>query len=395
MIPRLLLSHAYFQKMCWNMTSASREIGRIIQAFGEHFYHARSMNVLQMGPYPPPHGGVQTNLIAIRKYLLDRGIGCPVINLTRFRQDPRDNVYYPKTALGVIRLLLQLNYDLIHLHVGGNLSLRHVGAMLLSSSIPGKKTVFTFHSGGYPSSEAGQRAKPRSLRGVALRRMDGIIAVNQELVDMFQRFGVPAERIRLIPPHAVETGASANGLPEPIAAFYREHHPMLVTVSGLEPEYDLPLQIEAVGKLRLAFPRIGLAIIGGGSQEAAIRRLIDGKPYREDLLLCGDVAHETTLAGIRAGTLFLRTTWYDGDSISVREALHLGTPVVASDNGMRPTGVHLVPKSDLEALCGTVETILRQPEPPRPVMDSGKENLDAVLRFYTDLAGEKRGTDPR
>ncbi|HEV3333105.1 MAG TPA: glycosyltransferase family 4 protein [Bryobacteraceae bacterium] len=347
------------------------------------------MNVLQMGPYPPPHGGVQTNLVAIRKYLLERGIGCPVINLTRFRRQERDDIYYPQTAFGVARLLVQLNYDLIHLHVGGDLSPRHAGVMLLGSSIPRKRIVFTFHSGGYPSSEAGRRAQPASLRGVALRRMDGIIAVNQELVEMFQRFGVAQKRIRLIPPHAVETTGHA-ALPDSIAAFYKEHDPMLVTVSGLEREYDLPLQIEALGKLRLSFPRIGLAIIGGGSQEAAIRRLIDAKPYRGDLLLSGDLDHEIALEGIRAGTLFLRTTWYDGDSISVREALHLGTPVVTTDNGMRPTGVHLVPKSDLDALCRTVETVLRRPVSPRAVGAAGTENLDAVFRFYTDLLGEKQ-----
>jgi glycosyltransferase involved in cell wall biosynthesis len=332
--------------------------------------------------------------------LLDRGIGCPVINLTRFRREERDNVYYPKTAWGVMRLLQQLNYDLIHLHVGGNLSLRHTGVMFLCSSIPGKKTVFTFHSGGYPYSEAGRRARPVSLRGIALRRMDGIIAVNQELVGLFERFGVASKRIRLIPPHAVDTGESAAGLPEPIAKFFREHDPMLVTVSGLEPEYDLPLQIQAVGKLRLTFPRIGLAIIGGGSQEAAIRQMIDGKSYRDSLLLCGDIAHGTSLEAIRAATLFLRTTWYDGDSISVREAMHLGTPVVASDNGMRPAGVHLVPKSNLEVLCRSVENLLRQPAPHRPMAGagnaaSGNENLEAVFRFYKDLAGEKRGSGPR
>src|ERR1700751_5256214 len=99
-----------------------------------------------------------------------------------------------------------------------------------------------------------------------------------------------------------------GGLPEPMAAFYRQHDPMLVTISGLEPEYDLPLQIEALGRLRGRFPRMGLAIIGGGSQEADIRRLIDGKPYRDDLLLCGDLQHQLALEGIRAGTLFLRTT---------------------------------------------------------------------------------------
>jgi glycosyltransferase involved in cell wall biosynthesis len=156
----------------------------------------------------------------------------------------------------------------------------------------------------------------------------------------------------------------------------------------------LPLQIEALGRLRGRFPRMGLAIIGGGSQEADIRRLIDGKPYRDDLLLCGDLQHQLALEGIRAGTLFLRTTWYDGDSISVREALHLGTPVIASDNGMRPSGVHLVPKSDLEALCRTVENVLRCPPAPSSVA-SGAENLAAVLQFYTDLMSEKLAMGPR
>ena len=45
-------------------------------------------------------------------------------------------------------------------------------------------------------------------------------------------------------------------------------------------------------------------------------------------------------------TILLRTTLYDGDAVSVREALWIGTPVIASDNGMRPEGVRLVPKED-------------------------------------------------
>ncbi len=343
------------------------------------------MKVLQMGPYPPPHGGVQTNLVAIRQYLLDRGIPCPVINLTRFRQEERDGVYYPKNAWGVLNLLLRLEYDLIHLHVGGDLSLRHTGVMLLCSLIPGKKTIFTFHSGGYPSSEAGQRAQARSLRGLALRRLDGLIAVNAELVDLFRRFGVPSGRIRLILPYAVDSPDDSGGLPEKLECFYRAHDPTLVTVSGLEPEYDLPLQIEAVGRLRLRFPRMGLAILGSGSLEAQIRNLIASKPYREHILLCGDVPHEATLRAIRESPLFLRTTLYDGDSISVREALHLGTPVIASDNGMRPEGVRLVPKSDVDALCRAIEGVLTEFSGNPAPAASGKENLEAVLRFYEEV----------
>ena len=366
------------------------------------------MNVLLLGPYPPPRGGVQTNLVAIRKHLLARGARCPVINLTRFRRENHNDIYYPRTSLGVIGLLLRLNYDLIHLHAGGDLSPRHVMLMLLSSLLPGKRVIFTFHSGGYPSSEAGRGARPFSWRGFALRRLDGIIAVNQELVDLFQRFGVKRERIRLIAPYT-PAAAIDTALPEPMASFYRAHDPVLVTISGLEPEYDLPLQIEALGKLRARFPNIGLAIVGSGSIEHEIRSLIASQPHRDHILLCGDVPHELALQAIRSASVFLRTTWYDGDSISVREALDLRTPVIATDNGMRPAGVRLIPKSDASALASAIESAIREPradahtpasssanadaliplataanaDAPTPLASAA--NLEAVLRFYTEV----------
>lgn len=343
------------------------------------------MIVLQMGPYPPPHGGVQTNLVALRRYLLKQGIASPVINLTRYRREERDGIYYPKTVLDVIKLLLTLRYDVIHLHAGGDFSPRHVGLLLLCSLLPGKKTVFTFHSGGYPSSEPGKRAKPRSLRGFVLRRLDGIIAVNQELLDLFRRFGVAPERIRLISPYAVERPSADTPLSQAVEAFYAAHDPLLATVSGLEPEYDLPLQIEAVGRLREQFPRLGLTIIGGGSLEHQIRERIDSLPYREHLLLSGDLPHEVTLRAIERSDLFLRTTWYDGDSISVREALHLGIPVIATDNGMRPPGVHLILKSDAGALCRAVEGCLNGAPRADAPAEGGTENLEAVLRLYREL----------
>jgi glycosyltransferase involved in cell wall biosynthesis len=343
------------------------------------------MTVLQMGPYPPPHGGVQTNLAALRKYLLKQGIACPVINLTRYRQEDRDGIYYPKTSLDVIKLLLVLRYDVIHLHAGGDFSSRHVGLLLLCSLLPGKRTVFTFHSGGYPSSEGGKRAKPRSVRGFVLRRLDGIIAVNEELLDLFRRFGVAPERIRLISPYAGERPAAATPLPNAMEEFYAGHDPVLVTVSGLEPEYDLPLQIEAVGRLRERFPRLGLAIVGGGSLEREIRERIDSLPYREHLLLSGDLPHEITLRAIESSDCFVRTTWYDGDSISVREALHLGIPVIATDNGMRPPGVYLIPKSDAGAFCRAVEACVDGAVKANAPAESGTENLEAVLRLYREL----------
>jgi glycogen synthase len=353
------------------------------------------MRVLQLGPYPPPHGGVQTNLVAIRQFLLERGIPCAVINLTRHRRPEADEVYYPKSAVELARLLLlRLRYDIIHLHIGGHLSTRLLGLCLLSSLMPRSRAVLTFHSGGYPSSEAGRTARRWTLRGLVFRRLDRIIGVNAEIIEMFRKFGVSPSRLQLILPHALAAEPPDVPLPEQLRSFFESHQPLLVTVGLLEPEYDLPIQIEALGQIRERFPGAGLVIIGSGSLEEDLQKRIKEKPYAEHILLCGDVEHAATLRTIAESELFLRTTLYDGDSISVREALQLGAPVIATENGMRPAGVDLIPPSDLAALCQAIERRLTQnsrdssPRQQQREQAGGEDNLQAVLSLYQELVKE-------
>jgi glycosyltransferase involved in cell wall biosynthesis len=343
------------------------------------------MRVLQMGAYPPPYGGVQTNIVAIRRYLLERGIPCTVLNLTRHRQSRAEHLYHPESALQVLRLLMGLRYDIIHLHHGGDLALRQLALYLLCSVLPGKRTVLTFHSGGYPSSKAGRTAHSSTLRGFIFRRIDRIIVVNDEMVSMFRRFGVPSARLRLIPPYAIRRPAADWRLSDPLRSFFEMHRPRLLTVGLLEPEYDLPLQIEVLGLIRQRHPQAGLVIIGSGSLDETLRALVQTKPYAQDILVCGDMPHPETLCAIRDCDVFLRTTRYDGDAVSVREALHLGVPVIATDNGMRPAGVLRIPVADLAALETAIEQCLNSDVTRQPWGGSGEENLQAVLELYQEV----------
>ncbi len=344
------------------------------------------MNVLQLGPYPPPHGGVQSNLVAIRTFLRRQGIRCSVINITRHRRRDGGDVYYPKTAAGLVRLLLQLDYDIIHLHVGGMLTRRLLGLGLICTLLPGSKSVMTFHSGGYPSTPEGASIGPNSLAGFVLRRFQGVIGVNPEIIGFLKRLGVSPTRARLIYPHSFLAEDSASSvLPEPLASFLKTHSPVLISVGLLEPEYDLPLQISALGHVRQEFPEAGLVLIGSGSLEQELRNKIDAQPYAQHILLCGDVPHAATMQATARANVMLRTTLYDGDAVSVREALHVGTPVIASDNGMRPAGVHLIPKSDLTALLHAIEETLTHPASRQDSSRNDDSNLKAVLDFYVEL----------
>ena len=346
------------------------------------------MRVLQLGPYPPPHGGVQSNLVGIRNYLRKKNVPCSVINITRHRKPNADEVYYPKNAWELIRLLGQLEYDILHLHLGGMLSNRLLALSAVCCATK-SKTVLTFHSGGYPSSPEGQTAEPFSLRGLVLRRFDRLIGVNPEIIQFFRRLGIPDSRMRLIFPHAFSTQDESIELPDAMDRFFRDHSPVFISVGLLEPEYDLQLQIEVIGKVRETLTRAGLMLIGSGSLEQELRARITSKPYAEHMLLCGDLAHDVTMKCVRQATAMLRTTLYDGDAVSVREALHLGTPVIASDNGMRPAGVKLIPKQDLEALRAATLELAASAQAVRSAPAPDEANLEAVFNVYQELVGER------
>ncbi|HXH05502.1 MAG TPA: glycosyltransferase family 4 protein [Vicinamibacterales bacterium] len=347
------------------------------------------MRVVQLGAYPPPHGGVQTHVAALHAYLRRRGIASSVISLIRSTRRDGEGVFYPTTAAGVLRLLCRVPADILHLHVGGRLGPRLLGLAAVCSLLPRRAVVLTLHSGGYPTFEAGRRAHPRTLRGAVLRRLDAVIAVNGEIADVFRRLGIAERRIRVIAPYAPVAPPADAALPPALERFFAAHAPVLTTVGGLEPEYDIEVQLRAFAALRAQRPQAGLLVVGGGSLEADLRRQIAAMRGNGDILLCGDLAHAVTLQVIARSGVLLRTTRYDGDSIAIREALQLGVRVVATDNGMRPEGVVLVPAADPDALRAAIERALAAPPPaPRPVAADGGP-LGEVLALYESLRSRR------
>jgi glycosyltransferase involved in cell wall biosynthesis len=346
------------------------------------------MRVLQLGPYPPPHGGVQTNLVAIDAALLEGGHTSAVANITRHRRTGPEHVFYPQNSFELARYLVRRRFDIVHLHIGGHLSTRLLLLCLLCTVLPGVKTVLTFHSGGYASSPEGRSAGPRTLRAFVLRRLDAVIAVNTEVVRLFERLGVRRDRIRLIAPHAVDASRlnelrKQAILPPPFDAFFARHSPVLLTVGLLEPEYDLPLQLELLPRLRAAWSEAGLVIVGSGSLHADLADRINSSVVADHVVLAGDVPHDVTLHLIARADAFLRTTLFDGDSVAVREALCAGTPVVASNNGMRPNGVLLFSVGDLTGLEQAVGSALRAGKAPVAAADAG--GAEPVLELYAEL----------
>ena len=345
------------------------------------------MRILQIGPFPPPHGGVQTHLKAIHDRLPSRGHVGIVIAITRGSViDGVPRAYKPRTAFSLFWLLLTLKYDLVHLHIGGELTTRLAILMLVCGLLPYRKSVVTFHSGGYAANQ-GSTATRNSLRGFAFRSVDHVIAVNRQMVDMFLRFGVEKRRLSLIPPFVARRPSPEITLNGRVGAFIEQRDPVLLTVGLLEKEYALDVQIDALEKVLETHPNAGLLVAGSGSLSREVNDLVEAKPFKERILLAGDLDHDLTLRAMELADVLLRPTYYDGDAVSIREGLYLGTPVIATDNGMRPPGVNLIPlPPDPARLAEKVIEVLSNHDSgaalPAP---DGSENVEAVLNVYDRL----------
>jgi glycosyltransferase involved in cell wall biosynthesis len=345
-------------------------------------------SVIQLGVYPPPHGGVQTNVVAIHERLQDRGVRSHVISLSRHRHAGIPNVFFPSTALEVARLLLTLPAKIIHFHVGGDITNRLVALAALINSLPGRRSVLTLHSGGYPTSAQARDTRRVKLIHAVFRRFDALVGVNPEVKAFLASSGIAPGKVHQLEPFPHLTRIKPGSASDPrLDSFCDLQKPLLATVGLLEPEYDLPLQFAILRQLRTRYPEVGLVIAGSGSLHDELGRQIAVEPHNERILLAGDVPHPITIELIRRADVLLRTTLYDGDAISVREALQLGTPVVATDNGMRPANVFLAPIGDANAVAMQVMSVLEAPRtdaeaPPKLEQHDG---IDDTLALYESL----------
>jgi len=348
------------------------------------------VKVIQLGPVPPPHGGVAQHVAALRAGVLAHGNACLVVSITRASdaRPPEHGVYRPRNSLHLLRMLRALRGDILHVHVGGNITPRVLGLILVCTLMPGCRTVMTLHSGGYPTTPAGRRGGPLSLRAFIFRRLHGIIGVNAQIVAMFARLGVPEARLHMIPPYLGSPVPRSMSVSAGVESFLRAHEPKFISVGQLEPEYGLELQIEGLKLMQEKYPRAGLLLLGSGSAEAYLRSRAAECLCSHRVLFCGDVSHEEALALMGRCDLMLRTTRYDGDAISIREVLELGLPVVATDNGMRPTGVELMHAANAEGLRAAVHRALARGRLQPAERSESRANLNAHLDLYRSLVPE-------
>ena len=304
------------------------------------------MKILLVGPQPPPHGGISVHVSGIYRQLIASGVPCAFLDTSQIRSRLRFAITLATYLAGGWTL---------HLHTNGHNRNSWLLALLCGLVAQGMDgSVLTVHSGMMPNYVRTGPLWRRKLASFVCRLYSRVLCVGPELRDAARWLGTPAERVE-IAPACLAAGDPDVALEPRVAKWIEQHHPVLSTAMFFRPEYGFDLLLEGVSQLRRRHPALGCVIMGGGEQyDQAVKRVLDAG-LENDVLLLGDVDHDTCLALISRSQLFIRPTLEDGDSISVREALALGVPVVASRVGSRPPGTILFDPGDVSDMLAKIE----------------------------------------
>jgi glycogen(starch) synthase len=278
--------------------------------------------------------------------LIAAGVRCRVLNTGRDR-----------LGMGFGFALLRHAWQgwTLHLHTNGhNLKswLVALGCGLAGRSSGG--CILTLHSGMAPAYLNAARSWRRRLAAFVCSLYTRVICVSDGIRSGLLSLGLPPNRIEIVPA-CLKTNSPEVSLDPSLLAWIRRRHPLLSTTLFFRPEYGFDLLATAVARLRLRYPSVGWVVMGSGEQREEAERRLQEAGLEENVLLLGDVNHDVCLALMSASDVFVRPTLEDGDSISVREALSLGVPVVASRVGTRPAGAILFQPGDVGEMLSKIE----------------------------------------
>jgi glycosyltransferase involved in cell wall biosynthesis len=318
------------------------------------------MKLLLVGPYPPPHGGVSVHIAETKRRANSLGIPCRVLNTDRNAEWSPNYIRVRRPGGFVLSLVRHsLRGWTIHVHTNGhNLKSWLVALAGGLAGRVGAGGALTLHSGKMPDYVGAKRAR-RWLARLTCRTFKEITCVSSRLRESVESLGVPSPRIKVSPAFGGVTELSNQWVLSPnFEKWFARHNPVFSATASNRPEYGIELLIEAISRLLKAHKDAGCLLIGVGEEAKSIRSLIEQRNLSRSVLMLGDVPHEECLHVISRSVALVRPTFADGDSISVREALALGVPVIASDAAERPEGTVLFETGNLDDLMKKIECVL-------------------------------------
>jgi glycosyltransferase involved in cell wall biosynthesis len=374
-----------------------------------------------LGSYPPPYGGVGMHVLRLMPMLEARGVRCRVYNATSDVGDGERVVpVFRRRRRWLASYLFTAREEAVYL-MSDRLAAWAVAGLL--TRWRGKRTLIRLRNAAVPDwiISGGWRMR---LARYSLRRVSGVVCVSRRLMEAAKSLGVSEDRLHFspgfLPPSTSEL--ERRGVNREAWKFVDAHEPVIAANGKVDRYagqdlYGLDMLVELASRLRKDFTRLGIVVCFWDHRpedEAPLQRLI----ARAREAGVGDAILFNTQSGpfvpvLARSDVFVRPTNTDGDANSIREALYLGVPCVASDAVERPVGARLFRNRDVGDFESKVRAALVGPRQghgagpeigeapvppvlavganrPRGLSEEDRARIEGYLELLAGLAGEAK-----
>lgn len=338
-----------------------------------HIGDTAPARILEVTSYPPPRAGWGIRVEFLKKRLEREGHECVVLNIGTSRAIPSPEYETVLGGMDFVRKVWRFSRRgfVVHAHANGDSPTGLMLAMVaqLLNLLAGQRCYLTFHAGVI------QRHFPKHRNRLMIplfwllflipRR---IICNSEPVRQCIASYGVRLDKIVAIPAFSREyLEFTRVPLPGQVEAFLAKTPLVVFTYLRMRPLFYPVTLIDGMADVLAARPDVGLVICGGlGHADPgvwpAVQAAIARHGIADRICFVEDLDHDAFLTMLERSALYLRTPITDGVASSVLEALALGVPVVACENGTRPASVVTYPAEDAAALGRAVLDVLDRRE---------------------------------
>lgn len=333
----------------------------------------RPARILEVTSYPPPRAGWGIRVEFLKKALERAGHECVVLNIGTSRNIPSTEY---ETVLGMgdfVRKVWRYSRRgfLVHAHANGDALKGTVLALTseLINLLCGRRCVLTFHAGVIQRYFPPHRARwTVPLYWLLFRIPRRIICNSEPVKEKIQEYGVPAEKIVAIPAFSKQYLEFAPAvLPDEATPFFSRYPHVIFTYARMRPLFYPLVLVDGIAEVARRRSDVGLLLCGvSGHRDPgvweSVQERIEHHGISDRVCVIPDLDHDAFLTALSRSALYLRTPITDGVASSVLEAMALGVPVVACDNGTRPAGVVTYPVEDHLQMADRIEHVITNRE---------------------------------
>ena len=171
---------------------------------------------------------------------------------------------------------------------------------------------------------------------LSLRRADKIITVSEFTKNEVEKYyKITPEKV-FTAYNAVEDNFLADITQEKLDSVRKKYNlpeKFILYLGTMQPRKNLPILIEAFGKIRQEMPDIKLVLAGGKGHnyDKEIDLTIISNSLESEVIFPGFIDEEDKPAVYKLATVFCFPSLYEGFGIPILEAMAVGTPVIASE----------------------------------------------------------------